>query len=70
MPPALVSVTAALEMRLGNVNDNVKWVAGAFFLNEMQATHSDIVVGLLQNQHSDENLRTVSGAVSSEATLG
>ena len=58
-----------LELRLKHTDDRVKWVAGAFFMSEMQAAHNDVVVGLLQNQHSDENLRTVSGSIFSEATV-
>jgi iron complex outermembrane recepter protein len=63
------SKEATFEVRLGQSSGPLKWVAGAFYLNEKQTTHNDVVVGLLQNQHSDENLRTSSVAAFSEATL-
>jgi iron complex outermembrane receptor protein len=63
------SKETTFEARLGHSGELFKWVAGAFYLNEGQATHNDVVAGLLQNQHSDESLRTTSVAAFSEAVM-
>ena len=60
---------STLEVRLGHNDALLKWVVGAFYFNELQGSHSDVVAGLLQNQHNDEHLRTTSAAVFSQATI-